>query len=71
MDNTSFSPADPVFWLHHAEVDRLWHIWQLKHGGEHPTLAGASGTMDPWTDTYSDLVSISELGYDYSSVNPY
>ena len=22
------SPADPVFWLHHAQVDRLWTIWQ-------------------------------------------
>lgn len=22
------SPADPVFWLHHAQVDRLWAIWQ-------------------------------------------
>ncbi|KAL2193336.1 hypothetical protein P885DRAFT_45786 [Corynascus similis CBS 632.67] len=22
------SPADPVFWLHHAQVDRVWAIWQ-------------------------------------------
>ncbi|KAL9581046.1 MAG: hypothetical protein Q9212_004135 [Teloschistes hypoglaucus] len=22
------SPGDPVFWLHHAQVDRLWTIWQ-------------------------------------------
>ncbi|KAK3361474.1 hypothetical protein B0T24DRAFT_562168 [Lasiosphaeria ovina] len=22
------SPADPVFWLHHAQIDRLWAIWQ-------------------------------------------
>lgn len=22
------SPSDPVFWLHHAQVDRLWTIWQ-------------------------------------------
>lgn len=22
------SPADPIFWLHHAQVDRLWTIWQ-------------------------------------------
>jgi len=25
------SPNDPVFWLHHANVDRLWAIWQEQH----------------------------------------
>lgn len=24
----TFSPNDPVFWLHHANVDRLWAEWQ-------------------------------------------
>ena len=24
----SFSPNDPIFWLHHANVDRLWDAWQ-------------------------------------------
>jgi Common central domain of tyrosinase len=24
---------DPVFWLHHANVDRLWAIWQQHHPG--------------------------------------
>ncbi|KAK4142681.1 uncharacterized protein C8A04DRAFT_38068 [Dichotomopilus funicola] len=22
------SPSDPVFWLHHAHVDRVWALWQ-------------------------------------------
>jgi tyrosinase len=22
------SPSDPVFWLHHAQVDRIWSVWQ-------------------------------------------
>jgi tyrosinase len=22
------SPNDPVFWLHHANIDRLWGVWQ-------------------------------------------
>ena len=25
---TMASPNDPVFWLHHANIDRLWGIWQ-------------------------------------------
>jgi len=24
MSDASISPADPVFWLHHANLDRLW-----------------------------------------------
>lgn len=22
------SPSDPIFWLHHAQMDRIWTIWQ-------------------------------------------
>jgi len=32
------SPNDPVFWLHHANVDRLWANWQLHHQGVCPYL---------------------------------
>ena len=28
-DNDIFtSPGDPLFWFHHAQVDRIWSIWQ-------------------------------------------
>jgi len=26
------SPADPVFWLHHAYVDYIWDQWMARHG---------------------------------------
>ena len=26
----AFSPNDPIFWLHHANVDRLWDTWQKR-----------------------------------------
>ncbi len=25
------SPADPLFFLHHCNVDRLWSIWQINN----------------------------------------
>ncbi|HSA54638.1 MAG TPA: tyrosinase family protein, partial [Gemmatimonadaceae bacterium] len=25
------SPNDPVFWMHHAQHDRMWTMWQEKH----------------------------------------
>jgi tyrosinase len=66
MSDTSFSPVDPVFWLHHAEVDRLWHVWQIDHAAAHPNLTGKSAKMDPWTETYQQLQAIETLGYTYA-----
>lgn len=37
---TGFSPNDPVFWMHHAQVDRLWALWQRNIG------TGESGYPD-------------------------
>jgi hypothetical protein len=25
------SPNDPIFFLHHSNVDRIWAKWQLEH----------------------------------------
>jgi hypothetical protein len=32
------SPNDPVFFLHHCNVDRLWDIWEQKNPGASPYL---------------------------------
>jgi len=32
MSSIRISPRDPVFWVHHANIDRLWVAW-LKAGG--------------------------------------
>jgi tyrosinase len=30
MDDPFASPADPIFWMHHANLDRVWWSWQKK-----------------------------------------
>ena len=38
MANPVFSPNDPLFWLHHAQVDRVWSRWQAKRVAAGSTL---------------------------------
>jgi len=41
------SPNDPVFFLHHAQIDRMWSLWQYKHSGPGAPpyyVANANGT---------------------------
>ena len=48
------SPNDPIFFLHHANVDRLWAKWQLTHPGDsnYPTTGNSGHALDhlmwPW-----------------------
>ncbi len=48
------SPIDPIFWLHHANVDRLWAEWSLQHAATSlpdnpaPTDRNAALTRDFW-----------------------
>ena len=65
MSILSVAPADPLFWLHHAEIDRIWSQWQATHLGLNPTLVGADRTMDPWPETEAAVRSIAALGYSY------
>jgi tyrosinase len=59
---------DPVFWLLHANVDRIWNQWQAVNDGV-PSLNGINAVLDPWGPTTAvDVDSIIDLGYWYSGV---
>jgi hypothetical protein len=49
------SPFDPMFFLHHANIDRLWAMWQMDgHGNDYPPDGSVTGhhrlndPMYPW-----------------------
>ncbi len=65
MQSVPTAPADPVFWMHHAEIDRIWAEWQAVNPVQHPPLAGAAAVMDPWPETETDTRSITDMGYTY------
>ncbi|HET6806888.1 MAG TPA: tyrosinase family protein [Frateuria sp.] len=35
MGDVAISPRDPLFWVHHANIDRLWLAWFDAGGGRH------------------------------------
>jgi len=37
MRNPDTAALDPIFWLHHANIDRLWEIWRNGSGHSDPT----------------------------------
>jgi tyrosinase len=43
----STSPNDPVFFLHHCNVDRLWAVWRQRNPSLNPYLPTTSIPSDP------------------------
>jgi tyrosinase len=64
MSDASVSPADPVFWLHHANLDRLWWKWYNSPAGGHPNPS-IPGALAPWSYTEPNTRNIVSLGYNY------
>lgn len=68
------SPTDPIFWLHHANVDRLWVAWVGAGGGRRmPSLSQsywsgshvyASSLTMPRSSTYGTRTA---LAYSYQN----
>jgi tyrosinase len=68
MNDIMVSPADPLFWMHHAEIDRIWSIWQAHPGnaGKGPTSTAQDATLDPRPETADQVASFAALGYSYA-----
>lgn len=77
------SPIDPLFWLHHANLDRLWHVWETKQkklgspslpdGDDltsfhgEPFLFFHKPDGSPANLSCKDCTDIEKLGYAYES----
>ncbi|MBM3632459.1 MAG: tyrosinase family protein [Alphaproteobacteria bacterium] len=71
------APNDPIFFLHHCNIDRIWAMWQSQHPNEfdplkttYPKIGAAKGTnlydsMVPWKTTPAQVLDYKTLGYDY------
>jgi hypothetical protein len=48
MHDVQTAAPDPIFYLHHANVDRLWEVWRASFGGVDP-ISDSSWTGKTWT----------------------
>jgi len=74
MGQVATAGRDPVFWLHHCNVDRYWECWIRKPGRVHPG--------SPWSDEefpfhsltgrreaiVADGLRTADLGYTYDNL---
>lgn len=71
MENQNGSPGDPIFFLHHANVDRLW--WQWQQANLSARLTDMSGPLIPPTNIMKEnrwlLPSAAYLDYDGDPAN--
>ncbi len=64
---TSGSPADPIFWLHHAFIDKIWADWQVLHTGTNPSNPTETLAPSPiMTRTIDQVLNTLSLGYVYA-----
>ena len=83
MGSNAKAANDPIFWLHHAEIDRLWYCWITVQERKNPPLDVAVNA--PWygeTYTFYDakgeeqplkgdqVADITKLGYTYDNCPP-
>jgi tyrosinase len=71
MGSVPTASYDPIFFLHHANVDRLWAQWQAAHPGALPAdeatfaLAPFNRPFSTQWQTGADVESTDTLGYRY------
>lgn len=71
------SPNDPVFFLHHCFVDKLWADWQDQNPSEgylpvtgEPEGHRLNDALYPWSATPADVLNHRDLGYIYDTDPP-
>jgi tyrosinase len=66
MSDITTAAFDPIFFAHHCMIDRLWYLWQVRHGngGIPNDLLGLA--LTPFGKNTRDVLDAQRLGYEYA-----
>jgi len=85
MSDPDTAGLDPIFWLHHCNIDRLWEVWRQDRTHADPTDSrwikgpasiGQRAFSMPllggkvWDYVPGDVRDIAKLGYRYDDLSP-
>jgi tyrosinase len=83
MSDPGLAALDPIFYLHHANIDRMWAVWNESPANTNPTLPnwlngpaalGGREFVMPmpdgtsWVYTPQQMSNLSQLNYTYDSL---
>ena len=80
MKHPRTSAQDPMFWLHHANVDRVWATWHRNRGKELYPAEWTARTVGGFVDVegrpvgalpVGGTLETRPLGYDYDRLYPF
>jgi len=67
MGQVDWAAYDPIFWVHHCQVDRLWWVWQTRRGVNTISPDLMDIVLEPFPFTVRQVLSISDLHYAYAA----
>jgi tyrosinase len=67
MARVATAAFDPIFWSHHCMIDRIWWLWQIRHGNSGLPQEMLDTVLEPFNLTVRGVLNIYRLGYDYAS----
>ena len=78
MGSVAGATLDPVFWMHHANIDRVWATWHQSTRPQYPAAflrEQISGFVFPrgrlWPIAAELTLETSSFGYEYDALYPY
>ncbi len=69
MGTIVFAGFDPIFFAHHCMIDRIWYLWQLRHGVQNVPPDYMNKPLAPFPLTVGDVLDIHRLGYEYAQAS--
>jgi tyrosinase len=72
MGQIPWAAFDPIFFSHHAMVDRLWRVWQVSHPGADPPPQLLDTSLPAGKRpifTVREVLDVQALGYDYAAAS--